>query len=126
MNPILVLGIAFVAGSIPFSNIVARRRHGVDLREMPTGTVSGTALYRLAGFRDLALAGVLDVTKGAVGPWLAGPGRPVLAALAACAAVVGHDWSPFLRGAGAAVSRPRSARCSSPRGSGRCCSLRAS
>ena len=40
------------------------------------------------------------MAKGAVGPLLAGSDRPVLAAFAGGLAVVGHDWSPFLRGAG--------------------------
>jgi glycerol-3-phosphate acyltransferase PlsY len=43
---------------------------------------------------------VCDVAKGAVGPLLAGADRPVLAAFAAGAAVAGHNWSPFLAGAG--------------------------
>src|SRR5207237_775868 len=85
---------------IPFSNIASRRTRGVDLREVGSGTVSGTALYRVAGFTPLAVAGVLDVSKGAVGPLLAGRRRPLLAAVAGGAAVVGHNWSPWLRGAG--------------------------
>lgn len=97
----LVLVVGFVAGAIPFSNLTARRARGVDLREVATGTVSGTSLYRVAGFGPLALAGVLDVAKGAVGPLLAGGGsHPALAAAASGAAVAGHNWSPFLRGAG--------------------------
>jgi glycerol-3-phosphate acyltransferase PlsY len=96
----LVLVIAFVIGAIPFSNIAARMTRGVDLRTVDTGTVSGTGLYKVAGFGPLAMAGVLDVGKGAVGPLLAGHDRPVLAALAGGLAVVGHDWSPFLSGAG--------------------------
>jgi glycerol-3-phosphate acyltransferase PlsY len=95
-----VLGLAYLAGSIPFSNLAARRFRGVDLREVGAGTVSGSALYRVAGFVPVAVAGSLDVAKGAVGPLLAGGERPVLAALAGGAAVAGHDWSPFLGGAG--------------------------
>jgi glycerol-3-phosphate acyltransferase PlsY len=95
-----VLGLAYLAGAVPFSNVAARLLRGVDLRELGTGTVSGTALYRIAGFAPLAVAGSLDVAKGAVGPLLAGRDRPVLAALAGGAAVAGHDWSPFLGFAG--------------------------
>jgi acyl phosphate:glycerol-3-phosphate acyltransferase len=96
-----ILVVAFVAGAIPFSYLAARRTRGVDLRRVGTGTVSGSALYRVAGFGPLAAAGVLDVAKGAAGPALAtAAGRPALAALAAGAGVVGHNWSPFLRGAG--------------------------
>jgi glycerol-3-phosphate acyltransferase PlsY len=96
-----ILVVAFVAGAIPFSNLAARRARGVDLRQVGTGTVSGSALYRVAGFGPLAAAGVLEVAKGAAGPALAtAAGGPALAAIASGIAVVGHNWSPFLRGAG--------------------------
>ena len=91
--------VAFLVGSIPSSQIAARWRAGVDLRDTGTGTVSGTNLYRVAGFGPLAVAGVCDVAKGAVGPLVAGD-RPVLAALCGGLAVTGHNWSPWLRGAG--------------------------
>jgi len=96
----VVLAAAFVCGSVPFSNIAARLVRGVDLRDVGTGTVSGTALHEVAGFGPLAVACVLEVAKGSVGPLLAGRQRPELGALAGAAAVAGHDWSPFLRGAG--------------------------
>lgn len=96
----VVVGAAWLAGSVPWSNLAARRRAHVDLRDVGGGTVSGTALYEVAGFGPLAVAGVCDVAKGAVGPLLAGRDRPVLGALGATAAVVGHNWSPWLGGAG--------------------------
>ncbi|HLT69052.1 MAG TPA: glycerol-3-phosphate acyltransferase [Acidimicrobiales bacterium] len=95
-----VVAAAWLAGSVPFSNIAARRVARVDLRGVGHGTVSGTALYEVAGFRPLAVAGVCEVAKGAVGPVLAGRDRPGLGALAATAAVAGHNWSPWLGGAG--------------------------
>lgn len=97
----VVVGVAFLVGAIPFSNLFAQRRRGVDLRRVGSGTVSGTALYDVAGFPTLAVAGVLDVAKGSAGVLLAGRGdHPLLAAVAGGAAVAGHNWSPFLRGAG--------------------------
>ena len=99
-SPALVLGAAYLAGAMPFSNLMARRTKGVELRRVGSGTVSGTSLYEVAGFVPLALAGVCDVAKGAVGPALAGSDRPGLAAAAAAAGVAGHNWSPFLNGAG--------------------------
>jgi glycerol-3-phosphate acyltransferase PlsY len=95
-----VLLAGYAAGSIPFANIAARWVRGVDLREVGSGTVSGTALYRVAGFTPLAVAGVLDVGKGSVGPLLSGRDRPLLAAAAGGAAVAAHNWSPWLGGAG--------------------------
>jgi acyl phosphate:glycerol-3-phosphate acyltransferase len=95
-----VLFLSFVAGAVPFSGLAARLRAGVDLRRQGSGTVSGTALYEVAGFGPLAVAGTLDVAKGALGPLLAGRRRPGLAALSAGCAISGHNWSPFLKGAG--------------------------
>ncbi|HMF03315.1 MAG TPA: glycerol-3-phosphate acyltransferase [Acidimicrobiia bacterium] len=101
MQAAAILLLSFAAGAIPFSYLAGRRARSVDLRQVGTGTVSGTSLYRVAGFGPLAAAGVLEVAKGAVGPAVAtAAGRPALAAVAGGAAVVGHNWSPFLRGAG--------------------------
>lgn len=94
-----ILLLSFFLGAVPFSNIAARRVRGVDLRDVGGGTVSGSALYRVAGFWPLAVAGCFDVAKGAPGPLLAGD-RTVVAAFAGGMAVAGHNWSPFLRGAG--------------------------
>jgi acyl phosphate:glycerol-3-phosphate acyltransferase len=91
--------VAFLVGAIPFSQVAARLKAGTDLRQVGTGTVSGTGLYRVAGFWPLAIAGVFEVLKGAVGPLLAGPGT-VSGAVAGGLAVAGHNWSPFLKGAG--------------------------
>ncbi len=95
-----ILLLAFALGSIPVANVIATRARGVDLREEGTGTVSGTGLYRVAGFRWLVVGGALDVAKGAVAPLLAGTGRPTVAAVAGGLAIAGHNWSPFLRGHG--------------------------
>ena len=100
MRDVVVLVLAYLLGSVPFSNLFAVRLRGVDLRTTGTGTVSGTGLYRVAGFTPLALAGVLDVAKGVVAVLLAGPSRPIVGALAGTAVVIGHNWSLFLRGSG--------------------------
>lgn len=96
LAPSRVVAVAAFAGSVPVANLVARRRAGVDLRRTGTGTVSGSGLYALAGFGPLAATGGVELAKGALGPLLAGRARPLLGALAAAAAIVGHNWSPFL------------------------------
>jgi acyl phosphate:glycerol-3-phosphate acyltransferase len=100
VGTVAILLVSFVVGAIPTANLTARFTRGVDLRHVGGGTVSGTALYRVAGFVPLAVAGILDIGKGALGPLIAGTDRPVLAAFAGGLAVAGHNWSPFLRGAG--------------------------
>jgi len=100
MGRLKVLGVSFLAGSIPSSNIAARARAAVDLRDIGTGTVSGTGLYDVAGFGPLAVAGIADIAKATIGPLLAGKSRGKLAAVAGGFAIAGHNWSPFLGGAG--------------------------
>ncbi len=115
-DPMLEAGVcllAFLAGAIPFSNLVARRSRGVDLRQTGSGTVSGTALYRVAGFRALAVSGICDVAKGALGPLLL-LDHPIAAAVA----------GGFAAGTAAEESHPPWVRCWSTRGPARCCSWR--
>ena len=112
LGPLLL---AYLVGAVPFSNLVARRRAGVDLRHIGSGTVSGTSLYQVGGFNSLALAGVLDIAKGASATLTArltsteAEPRPrttrwreptTREAAAAGLVVAGHNWSPFLDGAG--------------------------
>ncbi len=94
-----VVIVSFAVGAVPFSYLLAQSVAGTDLRRVGTGTVSGTALYKVAGFVPLAVGGLLDVAKALPGVLAAGS-APLVTALAAGAAVTGHNWSPFLRGAG--------------------------
>jgi acyl phosphate:glycerol-3-phosphate acyltransferase len=101
VGSVAVLATSYLAGGIPFAQIVARLTRTTDLREHGTGTVSASGLNDVAGVGPVVVAGVLDVAKGTVGPLLAGAQqRPTLATIASALAVTGHNWSPFLRGAG--------------------------
>ena len=95
----LVLIVAFAAGAVPFSYIIAQSLARTDLRQVGTGTVSGTSLYRVTGFIPLVAGGLCDVGKGALGPFLAGDVW-LLMAFAGAVSVIGHNWSLFLNGAG--------------------------
>ena len=98
-GPVVIVA-AYLIGSVPFSGLIARFLTGVDLRTVGTGTVSGSGLFRVAGFGPLVAGGALDVAKGCAGPLLAGTHRPALQLAAAVSGVVGHNWSVFLGGAG--------------------------
>lgn len=102
------LVVAYLAGSIPFAQLAAGGLRGADLRQVGSGTVSGSGLYDVAGFGPVVAVGCLELVKGAVGPLVAGRDRTVPAAGAAACAIVGHDWSPFVglaggRGIGVAI-----------------------
>ena len=91
-------------GSIPFSYIMAKLVAKVDLRQVGTGTVSGTGLYRVTGFFSLGAAGILEVGKGVGAVFLAGDpwpsDAPLLSALSVGCVTAGHNWSIWLKGSG--------------------------
>ena len=96
--PLLLLA-AYLLGSVPFAQVLARAR-GVDLRSAGTGNVGAGNLTKTVGAGWGLAAGILDGLKGLVPVWLCirsglGPGA---AGLVGLSAVVGHNWSVFLRG----------------------------
>ena len=92
---------AFWAGAIPFGVLIARRR-GVDIRAHGSGNIGATNVTRVLGARTGAIVLVLDALKGALptAAALAALGAPHLVALTGLAAILGHCFSPFLRGRG--------------------------
>ncbi len=92
----IVLVVAFLLGSLPWSLWVGRR-HGVDLRQHGSGNLGATNVYRVLGWRLGLIVLVLDIAKGTTVVVLArlvgsGGGLPTLAAMAA---VAGHMFTPF-------------------------------
>ncbi len=95
----LLLGAAYLLGSIPFAFLLARRTRGIDLRRAGSGNVGATYVLRTAGPRTAAAVVVLDIMKGAAAVMLADRTAPGLAAPAAAgvAVVVGHIYPVWLR-----------------------------
>lgn len=92
--------LGFVLGSVNPAVLIARAR-GTDLRAAGSGNPGATNAGRVLGPRWGVLVAVLDVLKGLVPVLVAvhlyGPRTAYLVGLAA---VLGHVWSPFLRGRG--------------------------
>jgi acyl phosphate:glycerol-3-phosphate acyltransferase len=97
MVPILLLLLAYLAGSLPFSIWVTRYVKGVDVRDAGSGHATTTNTIRQAGFGWGALVLTLDITKGFLPTWLAlkFSGEPWVIACTAALAVVGHCWPLF-------------------------------
>lgn len=96
--PLLLAG-AYLLGAIPFAQVLARLK-GVDLRRVGSGNVGAGNLTKTVGMSWGLAAGVLDGLKGLVPVLLLsrlgfGPGA---AGLAGVAAVIGHNWSLFMKG----------------------------
>jgi glycerol-3-phosphate acyltransferase PlsY len=97
--PVLVLG-SYLLGSIPFSQVVARL-HGIDLRTVGSGNVGAGNLTKQVGKGWGAVAALADGLKGTFPVLIAtnwagwGPGA---AGMVGLAAVMGHNWSIWMRG----------------------------
>jgi glycerol-3-phosphate acyltransferase PlsY len=113
---------AFLAGSIPFGVLIARR-YGVNIQERGSGNIGATNVARVLGKAPALITLVLDGAKaaaptylarrgvlldaGAAGlgapldlPGLAGPlgtGHDALVVAVGFAAMLGHCFSPWLR-----------------------------
>lgn len=96
--PVLLVG-AYLLGSVPFAQLLARLNR-VDLREVGTGNVGAGNLHQQVGLVWGAPAAVLDGLKGLIPVWIALSADLGLGAsgLAGVAAVVGHNWSIWMRG----------------------------
>ena len=105
----IVLG--YLLGSIPFGVIVARRTANVNVLELGSRSTGTTNVLRTAGTKAAAIAFAGDLLKGVLAVVFAqiimgnsflavgifGFGKHFGMVLAALAAVVGHNWSVFLK-----------------------------
>lgn len=99
MEWILWPAMAFVVGSVPFGRIIGKAVARVDVREVGSRNIGATNVAREVGTGWGVGTLILDAFKGAA-PVLTvgavGPAAPGLAEVSGLAAVVGHQYSPFL------------------------------
>ena len=108
MEGLIAVALGYLAGSVPFAFLVARRR-GVDLRHAGSGNVGASNVLRTSGVSDAAVALCLDVAKGALAVLVAqrlsaGLVTPVAAGLAAVLGHVHPVWLGFRGGRGVATA----------------------
>ncbi len=105
---LVLLAVAYIAGSIPFGLVIARAR-GVDLRRSGSGNIGATNVLRTMGKKEAVFTLAGDIMKGAFAVALvkvSGYGDPY-AGIAGLLAVLGHDYPVFMRfrgGKGVATS----------------------
>lgn len=90
---------AYLLGSIPFGLWLVKAWKGIDVREVGSGNIGTTNVYRAAGKTAAIVVFLLDVAKGAlpvaVAIWLRMPEWAVV--LMGVMAILGHSKSVFLR-----------------------------
>lgn len=113
MSLLLAAIIGYLLGAVPFGLIIGRLTRGIDLREYGSHRTGATNALRTLGARAAAAVFLLDVGKGVAAVLIArllfGDDALVewAAAVAGFAAIVGHNWSVFIRftgGRGVATS----------------------
>lgn len=95
---LLLILLAYLSGSIPFSFLAGKITRGIDLRRYGSGTVSGSMLYEHVSRWQIVPIGLLEIGKAAFPTYLAlrlGFGETGAVA-AGLAALVGHLWPVFL------------------------------
>jgi glycerol-3-phosphate acyltransferase PlsY len=105
---LILIGCAYVIGSIPFGVLIARGL-GVDIQQHGSGNIGATNVTRVLGPIPGAIVLVLDAAKGALPTYFAQTqvGDPWIVVAVGAAAILGHCFSPFLEwkgGKGVATS----------------------
>jgi len=93
-----VVVIGYLLGSIPAAYLVAKRRKGVDIREVGVGNMGAANTFREIGPREGAIVWAVDVAKGAVAILIAQAlNVPQLWVLGAgFAALLGHIFPAYI------------------------------
>lgn len=110
MGIALAAAIGYLLGSVPVGVVVSRLR-GRDPRTVGSGRTGATNVYRTVGLAGGLATAAGDILKATLAVWLAGrlaPGeaRTLAEALAAVAAILGHNHSVFLGFRGGAGGTP--------------------
>jgi acyl phosphate:glycerol-3-phosphate acyltransferase len=96
----LLLGLAYVLGSLPTSYLAGRWARGIDLREHGSGNLGATNAFRVLGWRAAAPVVAVDVAKGlvptALFPLWDGSAASGWALAYGASAIVGHVFSVFV------------------------------
>lgn len=102
----LCLFAAFFLGSIPTGFLLVKRYKAVDIRTLGSGNIGSTNVRRIAGAKIAFATQIIDILKGFV-PVAAGyclgrhlrlpVDQKVFLPALALAAILGHDFTPFLK-----------------------------
>jgi len=98
MQDWMIILLAYLLGSIPFSYIITRIIVSLDIRRLGNGNAGGKNTMESVGILPGLLAALLDISKGALAVLLAQrfSDSELVIYLAGAAAVLGHDFPIYL------------------------------
>jgi glycerol-3-phosphate acyltransferase PlsY len=92
---------AYLLGSLPFGYLFVRLRLGIDVRELGSGNIGATNVWRVAGAGWGLATGLLDLAKGWLGVVIMQLIYPEVSewgkVAAALSVIAGHSWTVWLR-----------------------------
>lgn len=98
-----VAGVSYILGSIPSSFIMAKLLKGIDLRDHGSGNLGAANTFRILGAKAAVPVLIIDVGKGFLAVKivsLIGIDNFIFIALAALMAIIGHNYSVFVKFSG--------------------------
>ena len=100
MEFITISFLIYLIGSLPFGLIIGKTFYNKDLREYGSKNIGATNAYRVLGLVPALIIFLADAFKGSLGVWLGlsfNETVPLYAILGGIFAIVGHNWSLFLK-----------------------------
>ena len=99
MKIALIIISCYLLGSIPFGYIVGKLFKKVDIRELGSGNIGATNVFRILGPSLASLVLIGDIGKGIFSIYLVqylNIDNLLIITIAGLAVICGHDWSLFL------------------------------
>ena len=99
INETIVVVLGYLLGSIPSAYIIGRSMGKIDVRQEGDGRISASAVHKRLGVVPFVLVVIMDVGEGVLAVLIARMLTESFIAvmIAGFAAVVGHNWSVFLK-----------------------------
>ena len=99
MTSVLPVLVGYLLGALPFGLLMTRLVRGIDVRRYGSGSTGMTNVLRTIGPVPAVIVLVLDSGKGVLAVLLARAfdAGPAIEAASALAALIGHNWSVFIR-----------------------------
>jgi len=99
LRVVIWIAASYLLGSIPFGLVVSKAVFKQDLRSLGSGNIGATNVLRNYGAQPFIAVMILDMAKGvaAVKIGSALGLNPTLALVSGLVAIVGHNWSLYLK-----------------------------
>ena len=99
MQIALIILSCYLLGSIPFGYIVGKLFKKIDIRELGSGNIGATNVFRILGPSLASVVLIGDIGKGILSIYLVhflNIDNSLISTIAGLAVICGHDWSLFL------------------------------